>query len=117
MLHILDPSGVRLTDAIWVSTLSAGSAQVVIVPIVRKETDRPAVNEAADKLHAALKGAGIRCKVGPLLLWFAATLHWLILARVNSHWHSDRQLRWILPYACAPNGHSSEQHTVCVPEC
>jgi hypothetical protein len=46
-----------------VSVLSAVSVQVVIVPIVRKETDRPAVNEAADKLHAALKGAGIRCKV------------------------------------------------------
>lgn len=39
------------------------SVQVVFVPIVRKETDRPAVNEAVDKLHAALKGAGIRCKV------------------------------------------------------
>jgi hypothetical protein len=36
---------------------------VVIVPIVRKDTDRAAVNEAVDKLAAALKQAGVRVKV------------------------------------------------------
>jgi uncharacterized protein YqgV (UPF0045/DUF77 family) len=38
--------------------------QVVIVPIVKKDTDRAEVNEAVDKLTAALKAAGIRTKVG-----------------------------------------------------
>jgi uncharacterized protein YqgV (UPF0045/DUF77 family) len=36
---------------------------VVIVPIVKKDTDRAAVNEAVDKLTAALKQAGVRVKV------------------------------------------------------
>ncbi|WIA20581.1 hypothetical protein OEZ85_004969 [Tetradesmus obliquus] len=37
--------------------------QVVIVPIVKKDTDRASVNEAVDKLTAALKQAGVRVKV------------------------------------------------------
>lgn len=52
-----DDKGLRLPPNI-------APIQVVIVPIVRKEADRPAVNEAADKLAAALKAAGIRNKVG-----------------------------------------------------
>lgn len=38
--------------------------QVVIVPITKKDTDRASVMAAVDKLHAALKAAGIRVKVG-----------------------------------------------------
>lgn len=38
--------------------------QVVIVPIVKKDTDRASVSEAVDKLCGALKAAGIRVKVG-----------------------------------------------------
>jgi hypothetical protein len=37
--------------------------QVVIVPITKKDTDRASVMAAVDKLHAALKAAGIRVKV------------------------------------------------------
>lgn len=37
--------------------------QVVIVPIVKKDTDRASVNEAVDKLTAALKQASVRVKV------------------------------------------------------
>lgn len=37
--------------------------QVVIVPIVKKDTDRAAVDAAVDKLTAALKQAGLRVKV------------------------------------------------------
>jgi hypothetical protein len=33
------------------------------VPIVKKDTDRAAVNEAVDKLTAALKQAGVSVKV------------------------------------------------------
>lgn len=54
-----DDKGLRLPPNI-------APIQVVIVPIVRKEADRPAVNEAADKLAAALQAAGIRNKVGAL---------------------------------------------------
>jgi len=38
--------------------------QVVIVPIVKKDTDRAGVDEAVGRLQAALKEAGIRVKVG-----------------------------------------------------
>jgi len=38
--------------------------QVVIVPIVKKDTDRASVSEAVDKLCGALKAAGVRVKVG-----------------------------------------------------
>jgi hypothetical protein len=38
--------------------------QVVIVPIVKKDSDRESVMAAVDGLVAALKGAGIRVKVG-----------------------------------------------------
>ncbi len=41
--------------------------QVVIVPIQKKDADRPGVNAAVDQLHAALKAAGIRVKVGRVL--------------------------------------------------
>lgn len=51
-----DDKGLRLPPNI-------APIQVVVVPIVRKEADRAAVNEAADKLAAALKAAGIRNKV------------------------------------------------------
>lgn len=34
------------------------------MPIVKKDTDRSSVDAAVDKLTAALKGAGIRVKVG-----------------------------------------------------
>lgn len=39
-------------------------AQVVIVPIVKKEADRVPVSQAAEKLAEAAKAAGIRVKVG-----------------------------------------------------
>jgi hypothetical protein len=52
----------------------------VIVPIVKKDTDRAEVDAAVDKLTAALKGAGIRVKVG--LGFTAEALHMLIVAMV-----------------------------------
>lgn len=57
-----DDKGLRLPPNI-------APIQVVIVPIVRKEADRAAVNEAADKLAAALKAADIRNKVRRHFFW------------------------------------------------
>lgn len=33
------------------------------MPIVKKDSDRAAVNEAVDRLHTTLKAAGVRVKV------------------------------------------------------
>eukprot|EP00798_Chlamydomonas_sp_ICE-L_P001359 gene1359-32722_t len=49
-----DDKGLRLPPLI---------APIVIIPIVKKEEDKPAVNESVDKLVAAAKAAGIRVKV------------------------------------------------------
>uniref|UniRef100_A0A7S0RZ60 proline--tRNA ligase n=1 Tax=Chlamydomonas leiostraca TaxID=1034604 RepID=A0A7S0RZ60_9CHLO len=51
-----DDKGLRLPPRI-------APVQVVIVPIVKKEGDRPAVMDAVAALEAAAKGAGIRVKV------------------------------------------------------
>eukprot|EP00878_Enallax_costatus_P007145 GHUV01007488.1.p1 GENE.GHUV01007488.1~~GHUV01007488.1.p1 ORF type:complete len:525 (+),score=170.90 GHUV01007488.1:230-1576(+) len=51
-----DDQGLRLPP-------NVAPTQVVIVPIVKKDTDRASVNEAVDKLHVALKEAGIRVKI------------------------------------------------------
>lgn len=40
-----------------------GLLQVVIVPIVKKESDTADVMQAVDALHAAAQQAGLRCKV------------------------------------------------------
>ena len=39
------------------------SVQVVIVPIVKKETDRAGVMQAVEALQSAAQQAGIRCKL------------------------------------------------------
>lgn len=49
-----DDKGLRLPPRI-------APTQVVIVPIVKKEAEREAVEAAAAALHAALKVAGVRC--------------------------------------------------------
>lgn len=46
-------------------TNSQPHQQVVIVPIVKKNTDRTAIDAAIDELVATLKSAGIRVKVRP----------------------------------------------------
>lgn len=51
-----DDKGLRLPPNI-------APIQVVIVPIVKKDTDRASVSEAVDKLCGALKAAGVRVKV------------------------------------------------------
>lgn len=37
--------------------------QIVLVPIIKKETDREEVMAAIEKLHAAAQQAGLRCKL------------------------------------------------------
>lgn len=51
-----DDKGLRLPPAV-------APIQVVVVPIIKKDADRPGVNAAADGLAAALKAAGVRVKV------------------------------------------------------
>jgi prolyl-tRNA synthetase len=51
-----DDKGLRLPP-------NVAPTQVVIVPIVKKDADRAAVNAAADALKAALADAGVRVKV------------------------------------------------------
>ena len=51
-----DDAGLRLPPRL-------APTQVVVVPIVKKEADREAVEAAAAALHAALKAGGVRAEV------------------------------------------------------
>ncbi len=51
--------------------------QAVIIPIIKKETDREAVMEAVSRLEAAAKTAGIRVKVSAVRVAWDTHTHTL----------------------------------------
>jgi hypothetical protein len=71
---------------------------VVIVPIVKKDTDRSAVDAAVGQLTAALKGAGMRVKV-----WLKAAVAAVLCALGREA-------------VCARSGRCTQRNSTCLPQ-